>query len=230
MAKVKTRSATSGKGSTKITKGALVPGTKGISSAAHARAEGLLAEIERRKQRIAEDFYDIGVDLRELFDKKLYGALGYPTFEAMLQDRKVMSLSQAHRLIRIVRTLPRDKALSIGSEKAALLSGYAEATPEADTPEWLLDQGTLPGGKRVVEASSREIAAALKKVRGDNNRKAPSPEEVAARAGARSVQAALRKRGAKGATVEVVRKAGQFWLRAEVPASAASLLGQPARG
>lgn len=185
----------------------------------------MLAEIERRKQRIAEDFYDIGLDLRELFDKKLFGALGYPTFGAMLEDRKVMSLSQAHRLIRIVRALPREKALAIGSEKAALLSGYSEATPEADTPEWLLDQGTLPGGKPVADASSREIAAALKKVRGAKKRKAPTPEETAAQAGARRAQAALRKRGAKGATVEVVRKADGLWLHAEVPASAGSLLG-----
>lgn len=231
----KTVSATSSKAaSTKIVKAApatsagkgtqLALGAKAISSAARTRAESLLAEIERRKLRIAEDFYDIGVGLRELSEKKLFGALGFPSFAAMLTDRKVMSLSQAHRLIRIARSLPRDKALAVGSEKAALLTGYSEATSEADTPEWLLDKGTLPGGKPIAEASSRELAAALKKARAAKRKKAPSPEEAAAQAGARGAQAALRKRGAKNATVEVVRRAGTFWLRAEVPVSAAALL------
>lgn len=40
---------------------------------------------------------------------------------------------------------------------------------------------------------------------------APTPEETAAQAGTRSAQAALRKRGAKGATVEVARKPDGLW-------------------
>lgn len=218
----KKAAATSNKGAA-TSKKTLATTTKAVSTAARTRAESLLAEIERRKQRIAEDFYDIGVNLRELSEKKLFGALGYPTFAAMLADRKVMSLSQAHRLIRIVRTLPRDKALAVGSEKAALLTGYSEATPEPDTPEWLLDEGTLPGGKRVADASTREIATALKEVRAKSKPRKKTPEETAAQADARKAQAALRKRGAKGATVEVVRRAGGFWLRCEVPATSAAL-------
>lgn len=215
--------APSGKKAAEASKKALATTTKAVSTAAHTRAESLLAEIERRKQRIAEDFYDIGVNLRELSEKKLFGALGYPTFAAMLAERKVMSLSQAHRLIRIVRTLPRDKALAVGSEKAALLTGYSEATPEPDTPEWLLDEGKLPGGKRVADASTREIATALKEARAKSKPRKKTPEETTAEADARKAQAALRKRGAKGATVEVVRRAGGFWLRCEVPATSAAL-------
>ncbi len=207
----------------KVTTATLAPTTKGIGTAAQARAEELLAEIERRKERIAEDFYDIGVDLRELLEKKLYGAIGYTTFKAMLDARNVMSLSQAHRLIRVARGLPREKALSVGSEKAALLTSYAEASPEADNPAWLLEQGTLPDGKRIADASTREIAAALKKSRA-KPRKRPSPEEAAASADARRAQATLRKQGAKGATVVVVRRAPGFWVRVEMPATALSLL------
>ena len=47
--------------------------------------------IERRKARIAEDFYDIGQALTELLKKKLYLVLGYSSFAQMLTKRGVMS-------------------------------------------------------------------------------------------------------------------------------------------
>ena len=62
--------------------------------------------------------------------------------------------------------LPREKALNVGSEKAALLVGLADATPEPDTAEWLLEKGALPSGKRVADASTRELAEAMKKAGG----------------------------------------------------------------
>lgn len=210
--------------STKEQTRALVASASTVATAAQERAEELLEEIARRKQRIAEEFYDIGEALRDLQKKKLYSALGYASFAALLEARNVMSLSQAHKLIRIVTTLPRAKALAIGSEKAAILSGYADATPEPDTPEWLLDEGTLPDGKPVAEASTRELAAAAKKVRAKIAKKTVSPEESAARSGAKTAQAALRKRGAKQATVEAVRRGGKWWLRVELPVESAGLL------
>lgn len=68
---------------------------------------------------------------------------------------------------------------------AALLSSYADATSEPDTPEWLLNHGKLPGGKPVADASTREIANAVTKARGTTARKTASPEGVAARRAAR---------------------------------------------
>ncbi len=203
---------------------ALVATARTAGTAAQQRAEELLEEIGRRKQRIAEEFYDIGEALRDLQKKKLHAALGYASFAALLEARQVMSLSQAHKLIRIVTTLPRAKALAVGSEKASILSGYAEATPEPDTPEWLLDEGKLPDGKPIAEASTRELAEAAKKARSKSAKKPVSPEETAARSGAKVVQAALRKRGAKLATAEVVRRSGKWWLRVEIPAESAELL------
>ncbi|MBK8259526.1 MAG: hypothetical protein IPK82_43570 [Polyangiaceae bacterium] len=180
------------------------------SQANRKRAEALLNEIGRRMQRIAEDFYDIGQALLELQKKKLYLSLGYKSFAEMLAARRVMSPAQANKLIKIVSTLPRDRALSVGSEKAALLAAYAEATPEPDTAEWLLDQGKLPSGKSLAQASTREIAEASKKVRAVGaKKKAKSPEEAAALAGARKAQAALRKRGARGATAEAIKRGGE---------------------
>lgn len=196
---------------------ALVSTAKKASSADRDRAETLLAEIARRKTRIAEDFYEIGEALRDLQKKKLYLALGHATFGDMLKARKVMGATQAYKLIQLVSSVPREKALAVGSEKAFLLVDYAKATPEPDNPTWLLEQGKLPGGKRVADASTREIVAATKAVRAKRGAGKPkSAEQSVAEKAARSAQAALRKRGAKSATAATVKKGNEWWLRVEL--------------
>ncbi|WP_437310232.1 hypothetical protein [Sorangium sp. So ce388] len=198
--------------------------TKG-GAAAEKRAQALLELIERRKARIAEDFYEIGEALRELQRKKLYLALGHASFGEMLKARNLMGLTQAKKLIGVVAALPRDRALALGPEKAYALTRYTAATPEVDTPAWLLDQGATVAGKSLEEISVRELAAEAGKVRAQAaGPKRRDPEEQRARSAARAAQAALRKRGAKGATVEAHRAKGGFWLRVEVPLEAAAAL------
>src|SRR5688572_5563839 len=116
-----------GSAATKKKTDSLLHEAKTASEANRKRAESLLAEIARRLPGIAEHFYDIGKALLEIQKKKLFLALGYSSFSEMLAARNVMSPTQANKLIRIVSTLPRDKALSVGSEKAGLLVGYSEA-------------------------------------------------------------------------------------------------------
>ncbi len=201
---------------------ALVPETKKISAAATARAEDLLAEISRRKQRIAEDFYDIGLALLEIQKKKLHAALGYVSFAALLQERNVLGLSQAHKLIRLVTTVPREQALAIGQEKAIALVDYARATPDLDTPGTLVAGGALPRGKRIAEASVRELQAATSALRKKAGKaRAASPERVAAGREAAAMQTWLRKRGAKKATATIVKKDGALWIRMELPVESA---------
>jgi len=203
----------------------LVVAAKRSSVADSERGEALIAEILRRKARIAEDFYEIGEALRELLKKKLYLALGHATFGDMLKDRKLMGVTQAGKLIQLVSSVPREKALAIGSEKAFLLVDYAKATPEPDTAAWLLEEGKLPSGKRVADASTREIVAATKAVRakqGTSKRK--SSEQIEADKTARAVQAALRKRGVKGATVTAVKKGAEWLVRVEVTVAHAHAL------
>ncbi|WP_437490501.1 hypothetical protein WME75_13800 [Sorangium sp. So ce1014] len=197
-------------------------------AAAERRAQALLELIARRKAQIAEDFYEIGEALRELQRKKLYLALGHASFGDMLKARDIMGLTQAKKLIGVVAALPRDKALALGPEKAYALTRYTAATPEVDTPAWLMDQGATVAGKSLEEISVRELTAEVGKVRTQTAApKRRDPEEQRAKAAARATQAALRKRGAKGATVEARRAKGGFWLRVEVPVeAAAALLGE----
>ena len=136
-----------------------------------------------------------------------------------------MGLSQAKKLIEIVVSMPRDKALQIGPEKAYALARYTAATPELDTPALLIDEGASIAGKRVGDISVRELTAATGKVRAKAAGPKPrDPEEQPAKAAARKAQAELRKRGAKGATVEARRAKGGWWLRVEVPVEAAAAL------
>lgn len=176
------------------------------------RAEALLALITRRKQRMVEDFYDIGEALRELLDQKLYAALGHASFEAMLAAHDVMGLTQAKKLIALVANVPRDQALALGQEKAYELVAYTAATPEADTPAALLAADAAIGGKPLSRASLRELQAATKAVRA--KQAAAKPKSKAERDAARvardaraKVSALLKKAGVARPAIEVTKSA-----------------------
>lgn len=77
-----------------------------VRDADKRRAEALLAGIARRKVRISEDFYEIGLSLSELLKKKLYFALGHGSFEEMLKAHDVMSWSRAQKGTRRARGDP----------------------------------------------------------------------------------------------------------------------------
>jgi hypothetical protein len=106
---------------------ALAATAKKKSTAGVAGAESLIALVLRRKQRITEDFFDIGKALRELFRHKLYLTLGYDPFEAMLESRRLLGATQGRKLIALVDAYTR--ALALGLEKTFAVIAYAAATP-----------------------------------------------------------------------------------------------------
>lgn len=195
------------------------------TSAAEKRAWLLVDLVARRKARIAEDFYDIGDALRELQAKKLYLALGHASFADMLRARDILGLSQAKKLIAIAATMPRDKALSLGPEKAYALTRYTAATSEPDTPVFLMDSAASIAGKDLGEISARELTKAASQVRKTTGKTKPRhPEEQQATKTARKAQAALRKRGAKTATVEARRTKDGWWLHVKLPVKSADAI------
>lgn len=109
---------------------------------AEAEARGLLDEIRDKQRTIASAFYDIGVALKALTAPRLYGALGYKSFEAMTTKELGMSAAKALQLIAIPTQLTRKRALSLGQSKSAALIELAAATPEPDTAE-ALAKGTV---------------------------------------------------------------------------------------
>ncbi|MCC6558572.1 MAG: hypothetical protein IT372_37025 [Polyangiaceae bacterium] len=181
------------------------------------RAEALLELIERRKESIAEDFYDLGEALRELQRKRLHVALGHASFAEMLRARRIMGLTQAKKLIEVAQALPRGKALELGPEKAYALARYAAATPEIDTARSLLEGGARIDDKPIEELSVRELTRAIGKVKAKVRRSKPVPaEEREALQAARRLQAWLRARGARDAIAVARKDKGGFSLHVEL--------------
>lgn len=130
------------------------------------RAAALLASIARRKARIAEDFYGLGEELRELRDKELYRKVyGFATWDEFLEKRAVYSPTQARKLIAIVRGLSKKRALELGVEKAYAAVSLAKATAAKDSADEIFDEGHKVGSKRPKDATVDDLEAAAKGAR-----------------------------------------------------------------
>ena len=149
------------------------------AEAKRRRAQALLALVQRRKQRITEDFYDIGEALRELLRKELYKALGFASFDELVVTHELMSGEQARKLIMLVEHMPREEALQLGQEKAYALVAYTLATPEADVPAELVRTDAKLGDKPVSKASVRDLKVAAAEVRKKQPKKPPSEAQRA---------------------------------------------------
>lgn len=187
-----------------------------------ARAESILQLIARRIARIQEDFYELGIALKQLRDEKLYAALGYRTFDELLAKRRPIGRTQAYKLIALVENVTRDQALALGEEKAYALARLAKATPAADTVGSILETGIEMGSshKRVKGMTVRQIEEARRRVQKPRR---SSPEEAAARTAARDSQRTLRARGI-AARVSVTRRGKKWWAAIEIPIDKLSLL------
>ena len=117
--------------------------------------------IRRRLATVVEGFYDIGVALTEILKGKLYAADGHASLEVYLDAEKLLSPSQARKLIDIVANVPREQALAVGQERAYALIAFARATPEPDSAAELIAGGEIDG-QPAASASVRAITAAAK--------------------------------------------------------------------
>ena len=181
------------------------------------KGEGLVGEIERRKARIRREFWEIGVALSRLAEPAIYASMGFGSFGELLDGRGLFARSHAHRLVEVARTFTREQALALGAEKAFALTRYVAATPEQDIAGSLVEADARIDGKRLSAISLRQLEAATKAVRGKGRKATRDPLERAARSAARGAQAALRKRGARGARASAVRADGVWVVRIEVP-------------
>ena len=198
-----------------------------LAKSTKAHAIDLLERVVVRKNDIARAFYDIGVSLAELHEKKLYGSLGYDTFEAMLIDRNLMSAQYARRLIQVVGAFDRHQAQRLGAEKAYALVRYTVSTKLADDPAEYIEEGfPVAGGKRrpIDEVGIKDITAATRsavlKQKGQHG--ASEAARKAAGTAAYKMSAKLRARTDGEAAVRHIFKRGSWWLVIEVPVEMAS--------
>lgn len=192
-----------------------------LAKSSRARANELLAFIDRRKREITRAFYELGSALRELHEKKLWASLGYPSFDAMLEDREVMSGFQARKLVEVVKSFDRDVATRLGAEKAYALARYVDRTKESDDPAEYVLEGFPVGGRRkaIDDVTVREILRATQlavlKQKGGHSESERARRD--AEAVARHVRARLAERTDRGSEVGLVFRKGAWRLRVEVP-------------
>ena len=192
----------------------LIEATKRDALAArHKKLTSLSALIRRRLATVVESFYDIGVALTEIAKAKLYAAGGHASLEAYLDAEKLLSVSQARKLIDIVKNIPREQALAVGQERAYALIALSRATPEPDRAVDLIAQGEVDG-QPAAKAPVRAITAAARAQR----EKAPKSPAAKARrkteaALERGLRALLRAAGLSVTAVRISKDA----VRVELP-------------
>ena len=200
-----------------------------LAKNARATAEALLARIDKQKLRATEAFYEIGGALRQLLEQRLYGALGFASFDDLLAERNVMDGTQAKKLIEVHRKFSRDRALAIGPEKAYALARYAARTKADDAPEDFIDKGFPIAGRRkpVSEVSVRAVLEATRAAvarqkgsRGESERARKDADTEL-----RFVKKILDQHQVEG-VVGLTFRRGSWYLRIELPAARArSVLG-----
>lgn len=191
-----------------------LPGVPSSAPEARRQGEALIADIAARRKRIAEDFYEIGLDLQRLSQKRIYHALGYDNFDALLKGRRLMSRIQAHKLVAVVDAYPRAVALRLGVEKGYALVRYTAVTPAADVALRLARANARIGGKRLNGMTLADLRNATKELTA-----APKPSNTEtrnARGLARRLQQMMRRRGAPSAVVRAERRGAQWKLKVEV--------------
>ncbi|MGH7282250.1 MAG: hypothetical protein ACRELY_12040 [Polyangiaceae bacterium] len=178
--------------------------------------------MERLRLAIASSFYDMGQVLAEILDSKLYAALGYASFEALLEDRELMGARQARKFIDVANAFRREPAVRLGPEKAYALIRYCARTEKDDEPVSFVHAGFPIGGKRkdIDVITVREIEAATRTAIGRQKSSHGQSERarVEVESERRAVLVALHKRGIEDAHVSVKWARSSWHLVVEVPA------------
>lgn len=192
----------------------LLPTLPSTAAGRRRVGEELIADIAERRKRIAQDFYEIGVSLQRLSQKRVYAGLGFNSFDALLKGRKIMSGVQAMKLIAVTEAYPKALALHLGVEVGYALVRYTAATPAADVAMRLASSNAIIGGKRINEMTVAHLRNETKRLTA-----APRPSDAEtrhARGLARTLQRILRRKGAPSAVVRAERTGGKWKLQVEV--------------
>lgn len=129
------------------------PATAEAIKAKIADLHNSLQQIKAFRKNLAKGFYDVGLVLREIQQKRLFEAKGFGTFEAFL-EREAAELGKvtALRLVRIATLFQKEAALELGMDRifVALMSieagdGVApDARPSGKIPPPPLSSSVLP--------------------------------------------------------------------------------------
>jgi len=76
-----------------------------------------VSEIRNLKKTLSRSFYDIGLVLHDIRERKLYEARGFGNLEAFLEREVDLGKTTALRLIRMVEVFKKEPALEFGMER-----------------------------------------------------------------------------------------------------------------
>jgi len=184
------------------------------------RAQHLVNLIERKADDVKHAFFDIGAAWVELANNRLYLALGFATFADLVEASGVMGLSQAKKLMAVAELVPREDALRMGTEKAYAITRLTSLLPEGKPVKDVLREHDVINGQSVEQASTRDIEAAVERLRHNRAKARPNPEADAHHKLARESQAAFRRHGVRHAVVKAVRRKMGWRMVIEVPPAA----------
>ncbi len=123
-----------------------LPGSARATIRTPARAEDIkakiadlhnaLQQIKAFRKNLAKGFYDIGLVLRDIRERRLFEAKGFGTFEAFLErETAELGKTTALRLVRIASLFQKDGALELGMDRIFMALASIEAgdgvTPDA---------------------------------------------------------------------------------------------------
>ena len=92
-----------------------------------------MSQVKGFRKNLAKGFYDVGLVLRDIQQRKLFEAKGFGSFEAFLEREVDLGKTTSLRLIRIVNTFLREAALEFGMDRifGALMALEATDAPDA---------------------------------------------------------------------------------------------------
>ncbi|MCC7539668.1 MAG: hypothetical protein IT379_25825, partial [Deltaproteobacteria bacterium] len=134
-----------------------------------AVARTLLVALRERRSAIEQAFYEMGKLLVKLKAPKMWAALGYTGFDAMIEGEDVVERTTAYELIEIVQAYPAKLAVAAGRTKATAV--LRACGGDAVKARKALESGTLYGrsldglaAKRILglRAAARAATAARK--------------------------------------------------------------------
>ncbi len=112
------------------------PATADAIKAKIADLHNALQSVKTFRKNLAKGFFDVGLVLREIQQKRLFEAKGFGTFEAFLErETAELGKTTALRLVRIAVLFQKEAALELGMDRVFMALSAIEAgdglTPDA---------------------------------------------------------------------------------------------------
>ena len=126
---------------------------------AHTRALAALERFRSARDAASMAWWQMGFALQELADPAVLAALGRADLAELCARDLDIHVATARRMLGVMKRVTSDLAAEVTLHRAEALIELADATPEDDTPEQLLDATlTLPvtRGTLVVRSASTE--------------------------------------------------------------------------